>query len=139
MRKLALLVFITIFVSQFVAAQKGMIDVNVYNIKEPKGYLHIALYNQQKGFPHKEGVLKTYVVAVKSNRCNYTIKNLAKGDYAVVVYHDKNSDGKCNRFLGIPSESYGFSNNIRPKFSAPGFKECKFNLKGKESIFIKLK
>jgi uncharacterized protein (DUF2141 family) len=57
----------------------------------------------------------------------------------VVVYHDKNADGKCNRFLGIPTEDVGFSNNIRPKFSAPDFDDNKVLLDKKDlSIFIKL-
>ena len=103
-----------------------------------KGDLHIALFNKEKGFPFKEGVLKTYIVPVKSKYCNYKIKNLPKGDYAVVVFHDKNADGKCNKFIGIPTEAYGFSNNIKPRFSAPDYRDCKFALQENESLFIKI-
>jgi uncharacterized protein (DUF2141 family) len=32
--------------------------------------------------------------------------------------------------LGVPTEPFAFSNNIRPKFSAPDFNECKFKVSG---------
>ena len=46
-----------------------------------------------------------------------------------MLYHDENGDGKMNRnFFGIPKEPFGFSNNVKPKFSMPTFEECKFLL-----------
>jgi len=67
------------------------------------------------------------------------INDLPKGDYAISMYHDKNADGKCNlNFLGVPTEPYGFSNNFRPKFSAPTFTDCQFNLNTNETLKIKL-
>ena len=32
------------------------------------------------------------------------------------------------KFIGIPKEPYGFSNNVRPKLSKPTFEACKFHL-----------
>ena len=36
-------------------------------------------------------------------------------------------------FLGRPKEGYGFSNNVKPRFKAPGFEEAKFPLGGRET------
>jgi uncharacterized protein (DUF2141 family) len=138
MRFKFLIICLTFIFSNILVAQTADIDVNVYNIKQVKGNLHIALFNKHANFPFKKGVIDTYIVKVKSKNCNYKIKNLVKGDYAVVVYHDKNGDGNCNKFLGIPTEAYGFSNNIRPRFSAPDFKDCKFALNKSKSLFIKI-
>jgi uncharacterized protein (DUF2141 family) len=138
MRYKFLLFCTSVIFSNLLFAQTADIDVNVYNIKDVKGNLHIALFNKSANFPFEKGVIETYIVKVRSKNCNYRIKNLPKGDYAVVVYHDKNSDGSCNKFLGIPTEAYGFSNNIRPKFSAPDFNDCKFALNTTKSLFIKI-
>ncbi|MEO5910876.1 MAG: DUF2141 domain-containing protein, partial [Pelobium sp.] len=68
-----------------------------------------------------------------------TIKDLKKGDYAVALYHDLNSDKICNlSFLGIPKEMYGFSNNVKPKLSAPAFSDCKFSVNSNSTISINL-
>lgn len=136
----AALIITTLLSSCYLYSQTGSIEVNVYNMKSIKGYIHIALYDDSKKdrFPFEDAVTKTYVVKVKSKYCSYKISNLPKGEYAVVVYHDENSDGKCNRFLGIPTEDVGFSKNIRPKFSAPDFDDNKIILDKDLSIYIKV-
>jgi uncharacterized protein (DUF2141 family) len=36
--------------------------------------------------------------------------------------------GKQENFLGLPGESYGFSNDLHPMFSVPVFNEAEFKL-----------
>jgi uncharacterized protein (DUF2141 family) len=49
------------------------------------------------------------------------------GDYAMVAFHDANSNGKLDLgLLGIPMEGYGFSNNVRPILHAPSFESVAF-------------
>ncbi|TPG62364.1 DUF2141 domain-containing protein [Hymenobacter nivis] len=53
--------------------------------------------------------------------------DLAKGEWAVALTQDVNNNAKLDKnLLGIPTEPYAFSNNVRPKLSAPKFEECKF-------------
>lgn len=76
---------------------------------------------------------------VKNASESIVIKDLPKGTYAVSLYHDVNSDKTCNlNFFGIPKEPYAFSNNFKPKFSAPKFKDCQFELNSNKSITIQL-
>lgn len=52
---------------------------------------------------------------------------LARGEWAVALTQDTNDNGRLDRnFLGVPTEPYAFSNNVRPKLSAPKFIDCKF-------------
>jgi uncharacterized protein (DUF2141 family) len=45
----------------------------------------------------------------------------------------------CDKnFLGIPTEAYAFSNNIRPRFSVPTFEECSTYLDKNKTFSIKL-
>jgi uncharacterized protein (DUF2141 family) len=56
--------------------------------------------------------------------------DIPPGVYAVAVFHDENANGKLDKnFLGIPREGYGASNNVRPKMSAPAFKDAAFTVK----------
>ena len=68
-------------------------------------------------------------LAVKPNGKNEIVVpvELAKGEWAVALSQDTNDNGRMDRnFLGIPTEPYAFSNNVRPRLSAPNFEECKF-------------
>jgi uncharacterized protein (DUF2141 family) len=48
-------------------------------------------------------------------------------EYSVAVYHDINSNNKCDKnIIRLTLEPYGFSNNIKPHFSSPSFSDVKF-------------
>ena len=137
-RKLFLLIAL-LFSALTLFGQNTKLTIKITNIKEPKGKIEIGLYNNGEKFPEVGGELKKIILDADSSTVIYTIENLPEGNYAVAVYHDENSDGECNtNFLGIPKEPYGFSNNVRPLFSAPSFKKTKFTLKGSVTITIKL-
>ena len=64
------------------------------------------------------------------------IADLAGGDYALVVYHDENGNGRLDRnFIGIPREPLGFSNSYRPK-GPPTFSRAAFRLEKDEAKTI---
>lgn len=54
--------------------------------------------------------------------------DLPAGQYAVMVVHDANDNGKMDsNVIGIPTEPYGFSNNPRV-MRKPTFEETRFAL-----------
>ena len=55
------------------------------------------------------------------------------GTYAFAVYHDANSNGKWDHSILGRIEGFGFSNNPRTLFSAPGFDQVKFEAKGAQT------
>ena len=65
----------------------------------------------------------------------------APGDYAVVAFHDANANGKLDlNFLGLPTEGYGFSNNVRPIMHAPPLQGVKFRVAaGDTRLHIRLR
>ena len=67
--------------------------------------------------------------------------SIENGTYAVGAYHDENQNGEIDRnALGVPTEVYGFSNNVRGKFGPPGFSDTQFKMEGKAvSLDIHLK
>jgi uncharacterized protein (DUF2141 family) len=60
---------------------------------------------------------------------------LPDGEYAVVVVHDANDNGKLDSgFLGFGGENYGYSNNVKPWFGRPDFEDAKFTVDQPETV-----
>ncbi|TYB78506.1 DUF2141 domain-containing protein [Bizionia myxarmorum] len=115
------------------------LTINIHNIDALQGNIIIGIYSSEHGWLEKDSEIKHYRIPVNSTIESLVITDLPKGDYAVSMYHDANSDGICNlNFVGIPKEAYGFSNNFKPKFSAPKFKDCKFSFANDHIMDIKL-
>jgi outer membrane protein len=67
------------------------------------------------------------------------IPDLARGEYALVVYHDENGNGRLDEnFIGIPSEPLGFSNRYWPQ-GPPTFTSAAFKLEADETKNIEVK
>ncbi|UYZ57862.1 DUF2141 domain-containing protein [Hymenobacter latericus] len=60
---------------------------------------------------------------------------LPHGEWAVAITQDVNNNDKLDKnFMGIPTEPYAFSNNVRPKLAPPRFDECKFRVSGNDLV-----
>ncbi len=113
-------------------AQKGSLVIYVSEIKNNKGDIKVAIYNQNG----KEGFLKTLDKAydkktgnINTGKAKVVFSDIPYGIYAVSLFHDENSDGVLNRAtIGYPIESYGVSGNIQT-VGPPKFEDCKFELK----------
>jgi uncharacterized protein (DUF2141 family) len=115
------------------------LSVVITGLKSTAGGIQIGLYNDKKSFPDIDGQYRLYYFSVKDFSGIYTIIDLPKGEYAVAIFHDENSDKICNtNFLGIPKEGFGFSRNFKPRLSSPDFDYCKIDLASNLSIDIKL-
>ena len=69
----------------------------------------------------------------------YTFKEIPKGEYAVAVFHDKNSNEKMDvNFLGIPKEAYGCSNNAKGFMGPPKYEDAKFLLTANRILRIEI-
>ena len=81
----------------------------------------VELYaNDEAGFLKQKGRVQRVRVSASAPVTNACLGAPAAGAYAVVLYHDENSDQKFNRTIfGMPSEGFGLSNNVRPRLSAP--------------------
>lgn len=135
-----ILILYLFFLTSFFGNVNPQLTIHVQNIKSLKGEIIIGVFNTDKDFL-KDGVaIKNYTIAIDEAAETIVINDLPKGEYAVSLYHDENSDNECNRnFLGIPKEAYGFSNNVKPKFSAPSYKDCKFLLLDNKVLDIVLR
>jgi uncharacterized protein (DUF2141 family) len=60
-----------------------------------------------------------------AGRQSVVFTDLKPGTYAVIVFHDENDDGKLDKnALGLPTEAYVISNNVRGLLAPPEFKDA---------------
>ena len=55
-------------------------------------------------------------------------EHLAPGEYALLLLHDANRNGKLDKRFGIPREGFGFSNNPPLRFGPPSANSVRFTL-----------
>ncbi len=111
--------------------------VEVTNIQQLSGRMYIGVFKPTNTFPQGPPMTKQSV-AVEDRTVQATFQ-LEPGEYAVALYQDVNSNGYIDkRLFGMPKEPYGFSNNVRPKFSTPKFDECKVLVKEDAKTMISL-
>jgi uncharacterized protein (DUF2141 family) len=111
------------------AAAAADLVVNVAAIRSAEGEVGCALHADPAAFPL--GNAETPKQWAKANPAGMVCRfaNLRPGAYAVTVFHDLNGNRKPDTsFLGIPSEDWGASNNVRPTLRAPTFDEAKFDV-----------
>ena len=127
------------FFNLFNATEKVDLKIVITNIKTQKGSIEIGIFNKSNGFLKKGQAYKTDQKWVSNDTVVFILKDLPKGDYAISLFHDVNSNRKCDlNFIGIPLEPYGFSKNVRPKLAKPSFEDCKLLLNANTTTTIKL-
>lgn len=115
------------------------LTVKIYSIENNKGVIELSLYNDPEKFPKVGKTYRTVRLKPNGSELVHKFSNLPKGEYAVCLYHDENANKTCDKnFIGVPTEAYAFSNDIRPKLSAPDFSSCSMLLNKNRSISIKL-
>lgn len=122
--------------------QKGTLTVKVQNVLQTQGSIRMAVYNNEKSFPSESQSFRGGVLTLRPGIApQLTCEQLPFGHYAVAIYHDLNNNGKMDKnALGIPTEPYAFSNNIKVKWRAPKFREAVFEFSSvQQEISVELK
>ena len=128
---LAVVCFSTFFWFELSA---GEIRILVSNIEEEKGTIHYGVYNNPKLFPDESGkILGGFEEVSKVINDGLLIDDLEESNYAIAIFHDKNSNNKFDTFFSIPKEKFGFSKNARVFLDPPKFEDASFFV-GQNSI-----
>ena len=102
------------------------VTVKIDNALSDDGNMLIGLHNEDtfmkgKGIQNSKSTIEDGIVTV-------TFEDVTPGNYAIMVLHDSNDNGKMDfDTTGRPSESYGMSNNPM-LFGPPTFTDAKFEL-----------
>jgi uncharacterized protein (DUF2141 family) len=113
------------------------VTVTVTSLVSTTAAVRLYFYNTREGFL-KSGKWAFSKSVKPGGKSEFTLPvELPRGDWAVAITQDLNNNDKIDKnFLGIPTEPYAFSNNVRPTVAAPGFDECKFTVDGPGKVVI---
>jgi uncharacterized protein (DUF2141 family) len=95
----------------------------------------LELDNADAQWDNKVAPFATGNINAQAGSVVYVFRDLKAGKYSVGVFHDENGNGNFDLdVLGIPKESWGFSNNPRGLRKA-SFDEARFSI-GSENLAI---
>ncbi len=124
----------------FAKSNAQSFNLKVSNVKST-AVLRIAFYKKENKFPDegKFAFAKEFK-PTKTGEVTLTFTDIPAGEYALAIYQDSNGNKKLDtNLVGYPKEPFGFSQNIKPKFSAPAYEECKIMFNANNTTFsIKL-
>jgi uncharacterized protein (DUF2141 family) len=110
------------------------IHVQILNIRNSTGTVDCALFDAPEGFPIEvlHSATQVMVIKVRQTQARCDFADIPPGTYALAVIHDENMNGKLDtNWLGIPTEGYGFSNDVTGSLGPPSFAAASFAYDGR--------
>lgn len=108
------------------------------DIEKVEGHLYVAIYNSEETFMKK--LLTAFRIDVKDTPLSIPCQGLPAGTYAISLFQDENGNGILDTaVLGIPTEKYGFSNDVRGVMGPLSYDKCNFTFSGDTILVIHLK
>jgi uncharacterized protein (DUF2141 family) len=114
-------------INNFDKVERGTINIKISGFENDLGNCWFALDNSKEVYESKNSVFIGKILPIVSRSVFIRLDSLEYGEYAIRVFHDENSNGKIDlNFLGIPTEDYGYSNNVSSWFGPPRWEKASF-------------
>ena len=119
---------------------KGDLLIKLDNIRNNNGVIYVFLYSYENQYPHEPFTYyKVSKSSVKNGKLTVRVEDVRfKNKYAITLIDDENDNEDLDRFLGLPTEGFGFSNNIHPLFSLPDYEDLIFSFTTEKTIQIQV-
>ena len=105
------------------------LEVTVRGFSSADGTLAVALFDNAAHFDARTNPIRKAYLTIEGREAHWTVEALPTGDYALLAYHDENSNGEIDfRPLGIPKEPVAVSNGATRLLGPPRFDSAKFTL-----------
>ena len=103
------------------------LTVTIADVAKAEGEIMLAIYDSENNF-RKTETIAARKPATKGEMI-FSFPDLTAGDYAVMVFHDRNSNGELDtNLMGMPKEPWGGSLQGKSVFGAPGWSDTRFEL-----------
>ena len=113
------------------ALQAQELQVEFKGLKVAEGKLYVAVVDAN----NKE--IRAEVIDVTDKTVSFNFGTVEAETIGIRVYHDANSNGKMDTgFMGIPTETYGFSKDARGTFGPPELSEYLVSLKEGNNLLV---
>jgi uncharacterized protein (DUF2141 family) len=108
-------------------AERGTLNIKISGFENNKGDCWFALDNSKEVHESKDSVFVGKILPIMNRGVYLKLDSLEYGYYAIKIFHDENNNGKIDlNFLGIPTEDYGYSNNVSGWFGPPKWEKTRF-------------
>lgn len=115
------------------------LTLHVNNIKAIQGNLLVAVYDKEASYNANNNWVAAKQVKVADTTMSLSFVDLPAGSYAIKLFQDKNENNQIDIGAnGIPTEPYGFSNNLG-SYGPPSFDEAKVTVNKASVIEIQLR
>jgi len=123
--------------STYPERERSAFQLIIEGIDEESGEIRIAMFDSKEAYDEKEDPIHAVVLEVDDTTLEWNDDDLPYGNYAIAVYHDKNTNGELDtNLLGIPKEAYGFSNNARGRFGPASWSDAHFKINSAQSEMV---
>jgi uncharacterized protein (DUF2141 family) len=114
------------------SVQAATLTVEVSNFQSEAGSVNVAVYTGKGTWLKPDLAVASQSIDVSQAISTGTVSidfELEPGEYAAVVHHDDNDNGKMDtNFVGIPKEPTGASNGEVNRFGPPRYPNAAFTL-----------
>lgn len=114
--------------------------VRVSGIAASTGEIGCALFAPGPAFPMDTSGARRVFARADAAGVACRFDDVAPGQWAVSVSHDLNGNRQVDtNLVGMPTEAWGVSNNVRPTLRAPRFDEAAFKVTGDAPVQLEVK
>jgi uncharacterized protein (DUF2141 family) len=117
-----------LFVSLTAQSDGADIEIQIQGLRNTDGVVRLCMTRDQAFFPNCADDREAVKATVSASQAGSMRLRVVPGIYALSVIHDANSNGRLDRTMGVPRESFGFSRNPRIRMGAPTFEEVRFRV-----------
>lgn len=130
MKRIAMaLVALSLTAAGVPTAPAADLSIEVAGLRNAKGKVHLCLTQSATRFlkckDDKGAIARTLTVGQARK---IDLGPVKPGQYALLIVHDENANGRLDMMMGIPREGFGFSNNPAMKARAPRWEEIRFTM-----------
>lgn len=112
-----------------IAASATELVVRVTGVTAPTGRIGCSLFTGPAGFPMDTTGMRVVWLPADPKGVSCRFADVPSGAYAVAIVHDTNGNGRVDtNLVGLPTEQWGVSRNVRPALRAPRFDEASIRL-----------
>lgn len=97
------------------------VDVSVEGQRNARGLLRACLTRDPAHFPDCKNDPAAINASVSASERRLRLGPVARGAWALALFHDENGNGKLDTVLGVPKEGFAFSRNPPLTFGPPKF------------------
>jgi uncharacterized protein (DUF2141 family) len=119
----AIFVFLILF--SLSLKSQNILTIDIQMLSNNKGSILFELCDETGNF------VTGLSEKINNNRCFIIINNLKPGKYSFKYFHDENGNKALDtNWIGIPTEGFGFSNNVWGIFGPPAVEKTIFEING---------